>query len=321
MELNNVQNLRGIEILLNAFGLILDDSMQEKTKYDILTKNGLKAGTVHCANKILVEADTAFGHLSASANYAEAMILKDSEIPGHYGAYAQWAPIIKLNVGNKLIGDIQVIAKMDTEFGVNIICSPRLTYDDGKNKFTFKFQCNGETFGYESAQETIKIMPFDDLNGYIIHRKGKRSDRTGKKYKIKMIKRKDDQEKNWLSAVAHIEENHKVLKHTYEIYEKKNPDDNAEESVIQKGQLMQKIDPEMYKLLKDIRKLLTTQDIYLFDNLISLSLNNYSDEEIKSLLGLNIKKLIYQDGFDNLSDTYFVKTNPKVMKLYKKIIS
>ncbi|MCI8778822.1 MAG: hypothetical protein HFI87_06710 [Bacilli bacterium] len=85
----------------------------------------------------------------------------------------------------------------------------------------------------------------------------------------------------------------------------KNGDDESEALVIQKGMLMQDLNPDMFDKIKKLREILLIGDISLLDNLVSVCYDSYTDEELSALLDLNRQKMYYQDGSDSLINSYF----------------
>lgn len=82
-------------------------------------------------------------------------------------------------------------------------------------------------------------------------------------------------------------------------------DEKSSELLIQKGKLMQQLDPTMFQRIRELRKVLSIGDNSILDNLISVCYDSYTDEEINALLGLERKKMIYQDGADSLKNSYY----------------
>ena len=82
-------------------------------------------------------------------------------------------------------------------------------------------------------------------------------------------------------------------------------EDKSVALVIQKGMLMQELDPDMFEKIKKLRKILSIGDISLLDNLISVCYDSYTEEELNALLGMQRQPMIYQDGADNLVNSYF----------------
>ena len=50
-------------------------------------------------------------------------------------------------------------------------------------------------------------------------------------------------------------------------------------------------------------------DVSLIENLISTSFYRHTDEEIKALFGIDIKKMKYYSDADNVIDAYFINNN------------
>lgn len=84
---------------------------------------------------------------------------------------------------------------------------------------------------------------------------------------------------------------HPLINYHDEDIPKINNDDSSE-SLIQKGLLMQKLDNSLIEKINELRKLLSINNISLLDNLISICYDDYTNEELSALLGVERKKWI-----------------------------
>ncbi len=68
---------------------------------------------------------------------------------------------------------------------------------------------------------------------------------------------------------------------------------------------MRQLDPAMFRKIEKLRQVLFIDDISLLDNLISVCYDNYTDEELSSILGVKRQPMNYQDGSNSLINSYF----------------
>ena len=68
---------------------------------------------------------------------------------------------------------------------------------------------------------------------------------------------------------------------------------------------MRIIDSDMFQTIQETRTIFSIGDISILDNLISICYDKYTNQEIQALLGINRKKMNYQNGTDNLVNSYY----------------
>lgn len=119
-----------------------------------------------------------------------------------------------------------------------------------------------------------------------------------------LIALKEEKNKNKLHVFLSEEDYNKTLTFRNE-FPPKVEDDNSRELLLQKGKLMQNLDPDMFKKIKKLRDVLLIGDISLLDNLVSVCYDSFTDEEISALLGVKRQPMNYQDGANSLINSYF----------------
>ena len=79
---------------------------------------------------------------------------------------------------------------------------------------------------------------------------------------------------------------------------------------------MQKLDNDMLGKIQLLRQILTIDGVSILDNLISICYDNYTDEELVALLGTKRPAVVYQNGAENLTNSYFgIGTKNKFLSL------
>lgn len=330
------QNTCAARIFLNTFGLILENTnnINEFSIIKIFDEDMNKVGKLNFDNgKVMIYANYNNSLLEASYDISKVSGFVDIECGN--ALFAQWSSkiIFKVENGNniKLSGEFLIECSMDSEFGINCRCHPLINCDvPNKRKITLKILREGRTFGINISSgnynETIDIMPWDDWNGFIKH-DITNGDYDPKRYMYEYRKYmgifsagKGSEDKLHVFLSETEWDNKKSFRNEFP---KKIGDDSSEELVIQKGMLMQDLDPDMFEKIKTLRKSLSIGDVSLLDNLISICYDRYTDEELEALLGIKRKKMNYQDGANSLKESYFgIGQNSQFLSIeqQKKII-
>lgn len=334
--LTHYQSLSAARIFLNAFGLTLEDvnrpnDVNETTKLNIFNQNMNVVGQLIFNDKN-VSIDVHDNKHILKANYEIAPIttIKDEEFGG--SILKQWVSKISFvfeGVGDynyseslKINGEFDVAASSDTEFGINCTCHPLLNIEN--SDVTIKLLRDGKTFAYnkdsENYSEKIEIIPFSS-SAYLLHDLEIADENTCRKYCGIFVAPLTDDNKEQFHVFAMEKENGKQISSRSEMV--KAIDSNERSiNLIQKGMLMKELDPKMYEKIDQLREKLSFNGVTLLDNLFSICYDHYSDEELDALLGIKRKRMTYQDGSDNLTDSYFkVKSeNQKINSPIKKKI-
>ncbi len=315
------QNTCTARIFLNTFGLTLGNvkDIDEFSKIKIFDRTMNEVGELHFDNgKVIISANYNNSILEADFDIAKVSGFVDPECKNApFALFGQWFSKIAFQVKNsnniKLSGEFLLDCSVDTEFGVSCLCHPLINCDViGKGNITLKILRNGRTFGLEissgSYNETIDIMPWEDMNGFIKHvisngeYDPKRYKHEYRKYMGVFSAGKGDEDKLHLFLSETEWDTRISFRNEFPL---KAGDDKSEVLVIQKGMLMQDLDPDMFERIKKLREVLSIGDISLLDNLVSVCYDSYTDEELSALLGIERQRMPYQDGADSLINSYF----------------
>lgn len=312
------QNMCATRIFLNTFGLTLENvsDVSEFSKIKIFDKAMNEVGVLHFDNgRVIMTANYNNSMLKASFDIAKMRGFVDIE--SNNALFGQWSSKIDFQVQKqdnvKLSGEFFVGSSADSEFGMSCLCHPLINCDvPGEGKITLKILRDGRTFGLEvtagSYNETIDIMPWDDINGFIEHvisngeYDPKRYKHEYRKYMGVFSAGKGDEDKLHVFLSETEWDNQISFRNEFPL---KAGDDESEALVIQKGMLMKDLDPDMFEKIKKLREVLSIGDVSLLDNLVSVCYDSYTDAELSSLLGVNRQRMNYQDGADNLINSYY----------------
>ena len=317
------QNTCAARVFLNTFGLNLENrsDIDYSSKIKIFDKNENEVGELYFDNgKALMVANYNNSVLDASFDIAKMSGFVDLENENSdKPIFGKWSNKISFCVqkqnNTKLSGEFVIGCIADTEFGVSCQCHPLIKCEvPGRGNFTLKILrdlsvlrldiCCGDNY------EIIDVAPWDSLNGFFLHEIQKVKYDTNKKaYPYKKCAgifngAERGKQKNKLQVFLIEEEYENMLSFRNEFFIKAG-DDNSKETLLQKGKLMQDLDPDMFKKIKKLREILLIGDISLLDNLVSVCYDDYTDEELSVLLGLKREKSVYQDGSNNLINSYF----------------
>lgn len=314
------QSICAARVFLNTFGLTLEEceDYDEYSKIKIFNSNNQKVGELFFNNgQVLMNAHSNLGLLNASYDIPQVTGFIDYE--DHNALFAEWKTDIKYEIKQsekvKMDGSFLLNCAMDSEFGINCNCHPllRINFDD-KGTVTLKMLRDGSTFKLEIVAgdnyEVIDVSPWDWLNGFLLHdiRNGKYDEEKHaypyRRYAGIFNGAERGENKDKLHLFLSEEEYEEQLNFHNELIPKVG-DENGKEASIQKGMLMQRLDPDMYKRINELGKGLLRDDVSLLDNFISVCYDSYTDEEIKALLGLNRVRMQYQDNADSLINSYF----------------
>ncbi len=311
------QNTCAARIFLNTLGLILENvsDINQFSKIKIFDDKMQEVGITSFSDGVVnMHANYNGNILNAHFNLAKAYSLIDIE--EKIDLFGEWSSNISFELIRQnlptLTGEILIKSSMDTEFGVSCRVHPIINFQIPSGNVTLKLLRDGCIFELDikkdNYHETIEIMPFDEINGFIKHvitngeYNRERYQHEYRKYAGIFAAGKENDHKlhvflletNWDKQLNLINE-----------YPTKVGNDDTREVVIQKGMLMQKLDYDMFNKIKQVKDILITDNVSILDNLISMCLNSYDDEQIKALLNLQTRPMKYQDGANNLIDSYF----------------
>lgn len=310
------QNLCGAKLFLNFFGLNLElkENVTEFDKVKIYDANSNEVGVVSFSEgTVNINCLTNFGELAA--NYEIGKFFGFRDIETDCGVFTEWRHPIKFKLSNKkLEGDLMMHVCVDTTFGINFRTHATLKYTDkGKKKVTLEFMDNGNPFSYVASKddfkEEIKISPWNDFEPYMYHtiRDGKYDEENHcfPYEKVSSIWHNGYKDKKHLVTVDTLIKDFEVLKDSKKFHDRTG-EDNSIESTIQKGNIIHEIDESFAIKIQEIIDEFNIDDVSLIENLISTSFYRHTDEEIKALFGIDIKKMKYYSDADNVIDAYFI---------------
>lgn len=315
--LNLAQNTCAARIFLNTFGFTIENvnDVSESSKIKVFDKEMNVAGKLYFDNgKVMIEAGYDNGILEANYDIPKMSDIIDRDCGN--ALFSEWKSVIKFKAKNidklKLSGEFLIDCTVDSEFGIKCKCHPLIKCEvPKKGEATLKILRDFSVFELNiqsgECEEKIRIRPSDYMNGFLIHKitigeyNKEIHDYPYKKYAgifceskskdklhVFLIEKKDTDIISYHNEWLPITEEKEYWK-----------------GVIQKGLLMQNLDPEMYERLQQLRQILTFWHISLLDNLISVCYDRYTDEALEALLGMKRIKMNYQDGADNLKESYF----------------
>lgn len=317
-NLTHEQNICAARIFLNTFGLTLENvsNVNEFSKIKIFDKVMNEVGELHFDNdKVIMSAIHNNSVLDANFDMAKISGFVDLECGN--AIFAQWLSKIAFQVEKqdrvKISGEFLIRSTVDSDFGISCLCHPLINCDlADKGNITLKIQRDDRTFGLKIASgsynETIDIMPWDDMNGYIKHvisngeYDPKRYKHEYRKYMGVFSAGRGDEDKLHVFLLETEWENQISYRNEFPL---KAGDDKSEALIIQKGILMQDLDPAMFEKIKKLREVLTIGNVSLLDNLVSVCYDSFTDKELNALLGLNRQRMNYQNGADSLVKSYY----------------
>ena len=320
IKLTYEQNLRAAIVFLNMFNLTIEEkeNLCYSSDLKIISSDSEVLGKIHLEEeKIIINTQTDLGLLEASYQTINASRSFDVE---YQATHTSWNfdinYTIHKNNDEKFTGLFYVDIVADTQFGTHCICRPILDYIiKDKKVMSLKFQLDGSTFKAEfwddDFYEVINFMPFDSLNGYIIHdiKEGKYENSCYPYRKYSGIFSFSELEKNKFKAFSITYEYGNISDNKVIPYEKENYKEgswsDSRETIMQFGNTMQEFNPSTYDKIKKIKALLTEKNTSLLDYFINVSLGSFNDEEIKALLGIERKPLEYKGKVKELKQIYF----------------
>ena len=325
--LNLEQTICGARIFLNIFDLKLEEYEVLDENSTLMVFNSLNhtVGNVSFKEgKILIAVNSSFGFLNASYDIPELNGIIDAE--SNNAKFAEWQSNIEFKIDNfveELSGTFLLDSIIDTEFGISCRCHPLIEYKvDGRKIFELKMQRDLKTFAVYFMDgeniETIEISPYNGQHflEHTIKTGEYNSQKGGRPYeKGALVCTKSEKETDELIGLS-FEEKYGVQVGDFIRESHTRKGTTSREYTMQKGLLMQKIDPGMYTKLKYLRAFFLTKDVSLLDNLIAICYNSYSKGEIEALFGFPKKQIEFQDGAHNLTDSYFgIGRNNKFLSL------
>lgn len=329
-NLTNEQNVRSAIVFLNTFGLKLEgqSNLNQDSKIGIINSSDEQVGELYFEDDLVkIKALSAFGELEAE--YKKSNYKGFTDVDSGGARFANWENVIdysiKKNERERFGGKVFLNSYVDEEFGYGLALHTLLQYFvDDRESLTIRFQMDGNLFkifinGIKATEE-ICFNLFGVKGLELIHKtsSGKFDEKSGEYldketfYAMEQGGMSDDSD-NIIVRKA-IFKNGK-LDFVDDVAVEKIKDSNDDSKNIQKGLLMQKANLAMVKTIAKVRCLLTNGDVDLLNNLINVSYQNYNDDEIFALFGINRIPLTYQNGDSDLREAYFGIKNENVFLL------
>lgn len=330
------QNLCGARIFLNFIGLNLEPKEGLVNFYDklnVYNNENIEVGKVYFENEsVVINAITDFGELSATYPIGKISGFRDIETDG--GVFTDWQHTIKYSLKNykNFEGNLQMHISMDTTFGINFRVHSKINYIDKLgNNVTIKLMDDGDPFSYTAAKEGFKeelrISPWDDYEPYMCHTVSNgdfnKETRNFLNERVNFVWHNGDQDRSHLRVISAEAKNYETTK-CEEVLVDRIMNNNTEEAVIQKAELIHEKDDTFAKKIGEIIDDFKTDNVSFMENLIEASFNKMSDKEKTALFGREIPKISYYNGSDNLIDAYFNFNNGNLFvsdKAYTKMMN
>lgn len=310
------QNVCAARIFLNTFGFSIEniDNINESSRIKIYNKKMEEAGELRFDNgKVLMT--TNYNAMTLQASYDLAIISGFVDMESNNALFGQWSSKIVFHTENNnsinLNGEFLISCSIDSQYGISCTCHPLINLEiPEKGTTTLRIARDGKTFGIEIHAndhiETIDVQPWDKILHDI--KKGE-YDKKQHEYPYRLYAgifncSKSSEKGNSLHVFLSEKEYDKKLSFC-DGYVPKEGEEDSSEVLIQKGKLMQKLDPSMIERINHLTELLFIDDTSLLGNLISVCYDGFTNEEIKALLGVERKPMNYQDGADSLINSYY----------------
>lgn len=325
------RKLYAAKIFLNCFNLILEEKQNcdESTVLQIFNKKMETVGSLRYSEP--------FTYIKAKLDNGVYLRAAYDVLPHDNSEtieFSCWKDNISFKIEGtnylRFDGNFVIFASVDDKHGERCTCKSSIFIEKNKNNIiNIDIQENGKTFYYydyrgdttPKEKELISVMPFynqfGNKNHCLIEHSLKKGDyfdennhSNGYPYEFFGSVGYGSKEKYGDSYCACAVEGvyRKAISRDYKIVEKDSKD-SSEDNIKQIGLLMHSIDPRMYSVIYHLKELLTIRDLSLLDNLYSICYDSYSDEDLRALLGINRKKIVYQDGSSTLHSAYFGDNN------------
>ena len=294
---------------LNIFDLYLNDNL------NIVDKNNKKVGSIIIEDSnTIIQCTTNLGKL-----YADYTIYHniDNDYLLKYNNNINFKIDGPININGNMIVNSNIDLNNQKSCNVNIA----INYIDNKNNESSIKLISNKSFIFESKNieynEQIIVNPWSIFDRFIYHsiKKGKFNSNLNSYYKENVNYIERDKNNAYLKTVTKLIDNYKIRKYENQLYHKV-PDKELTKGTIQKGLLMQKIDKTYSKKIKELQKLFNKNKVLIFDNLISVTFDKTSPQEINHLFATEIEKIKYYNEEDNLTDAIFKnkKTQKRILK-------
>lgn len=328
-ELDYNVSIRAAIIFLNTFGLTLEEKyiLNDGDNINIYDNEKNVVGSVILNGSVIkMKAKSNYGILNASYETGSMIGFIDLESKCEKPPkYVEWSNNISYKIYNDknllMKGNFSIRISADEEFGVKCSVHPSFIYfpNDG-GMLEAKFQTDGKVFYLEykkdDLSEKIELTPYCDT--YFLHQitKGK-FEHSWPYIRFYSLRNGAVSGLNDAFETLFVESiNGKVTNKEFKT-EKKIAEEydvsKSQELLNQKAFLTQGIGSEAFNRIQNIIKFFIVNDNSLIDNFLSVSLNSYSDSQIKGFLGIERKRFMFQNGTDNLEEAYFGQNKNRLL--------
>ncbi len=260
-------------------------------------REGKKIGRVYIDTSfVLIEATTPLGQLKGFFEAKENLRMKLVGNSIHVTSHVEQQSNIEYKIfqddTHHIEGLSTIECTVDMTKGSKCFCHHDIKFMCGETSVLhLKTMLNSQVFQMEKSENGIKekitVSPYRDFEAYISHNI-EASKQEGVFKTFAGIYTSGDKTPNLCHVFKMIKtpteerviKNEHIAKEGYSNSFKKRT-----KFIHQLGSLMNSIDPEMYRTLKELRKSLEFGDLSFLDEILNSSLINYSDDEIDSLFG------------------------------------
>ena len=314
-RLTKEQGLSIARVFLNTFGLVLENpgKIDSFTRLKIYDKKQNEVGELHFEGfSVLMSARYQDSQLNAKYEIAHARGIEGKTVICGWKEFVSYQ--IQKDDSTAMQGDIEYRISADYFNGVHILACPNIScvfpnhdivelsmnhknflqmYKDSKD-YHEHIMIHPLTLGDVYCCHSIRVGEFDPDDFCFPYEK------SAGVFKVD----KTEEDQNRIRLFLSEEQNNIEINNVSRT-EVKEADDKTINGIIQKGFLMDQIDPGMKDCIHSLLQELTFGDISLLDQFVSTCYDYAGDGEIYSLTGIMRKPITYQNGYKTLRDAYF----------------
>ena len=325
-------NIPAARVFLNLFGLTLEnvEEVQVDSKVKVFYKDEKVGELIFFDGKVFIVAE--FNGYKLRADYPLSTFFGFQDIETDNALFFDFRNDIRFKIekDDTLIeGTIMLDCTLDSGMGNHCHCLPEIKFKDKDREIDLKMRKDGEIFRLEI--NSLNVSEIIKINSHLIGDNGASchyidigeydKEKFGRPYEFVagIISSKDGQEVNFRIKKngEYIENNGK---YTHILTEMVPYAGTTEEEIsIQRGLLMQQLDPSAFRKINELRENLLIGNEHILNNLFSTCFSHYPDTGFKASFGFERPKMIFQDGTDTLMDTYLKPQIPKVKDFQKKL--
>lgn len=336
MYLPSEYSVKAAEIFLNIFGLHCNSYdnhlILPNSTIEIWNSNEKKGTLTFQNNQFQIQVNTPFGHLVAHSNLPKKVRISDERTNEFLDT---WNHDISFGIQNgnedsQMSGEIRIACRDDIKYGKTCTCIPALRLARTNPKTNqdeivwLNFLQKGSAFNIQSIapsyKERILVSPLTLSTLFMEHDKWE----NGLRHYASVFQ--DGKNKNRFVTLQIETENDKDTFWNRQVFSKDSSQENRR-YIVQKGLLMQQTDSDYLQAIERFRKCFQKEDVSILDNLITICLGPYSDEEVLALTGNKKRKIPYHESVSHVRDFYFSDSDtkssqeesPRVFTLHKNL--